>query len=40
MTYVPLINTLEESDYIDGLHPNDTGYKKLLNDILMVLKYE
>jgi lysophospholipase L1-like esterase len=31
--YVPLTNMLEESDFMDGLHPNDQGHRKMFEVI-------
>lgn len=33
--YIPMIDVLTEDDFIDGLHPNDFGYTKIYEKILL-----
>lgn len=36
--YIPMINVLKEKDFIDGLHPNDSGYNKILEKVLLSIE--
>lgn len=32
---VSMIDVLDENDFVDGLHPNDSGYNKMYEKILL-----
>ena len=36
--YIPMQDVLEKADFIDGLHPNHNGHKKIAEYIIEVLK--
>lgn len=36
--YIPMQEVLEKADFIDGLHPNHDGHKKIVDYIIKVLK--
>lgn len=36
--YIPMQNVLEKTDYIDGLHPNHNGHKKIAEYIIESIK--
>ena len=37
--YVSMIDVLDSNDFVDGLHPNDSGYSKMYEKVLSVLDY-
>lgn len=37
INYIPMIDVLNDEDFIDGLHPNDNGYNKILEKILVAI---
>lgn len=37
--YVSMIDVLDENDFVDGLHPNDSGYSKMYEKVLSVFDY-
>lgn len=36
--YIPMQNTLEKDDFIDGLHPNHKGHKKIFEYVIENIK--
>lgn len=36
--YISMMDVLVENDYIDGLHPNDSGYDKIAQKVFLSLK--
>ena len=38
--YIPMQEVLEKTDFIDGLHPNHNGHKKIANYIIEFLKWK
>lgn len=37
IAYVPMLDVLNEFDYIDGLHPNDSGHEKIFAKVKKVI---
>lgn len=37
INYIPMIDVLNDEDFIDGLHPNDNGYNRILEKILVAI---